>query len=131
MSEVGTAGGEHHLVGGEGLSIAGQCDVDKVFFVPEMPKRRQNGRLEVVPSQTVQLLVLVVVSAVTPMTPVTPVVQLTPYDNVVVDHVLFAHVAHLHLRLRLLWLFYLLLLLLLLLVLLLLLLFKLWKKLEN
>lgn len=54
--EVGTAGGEDDLVGGEAAAVAGEGDVDEVLLVPEMPKGREDAGVEVVPAQRVLLL---------------------------------------------------------------------------
>jgi hypothetical protein len=58
VSEIRAASGEHHLVSGERFTVAGQRDVDKVFDVAQMAERGKNRRLEVVPPQTVQLMLL-------------------------------------------------------------------------
>lgn len=57
-SEVGAAGTEHHLVGGEGTLIAGQGHVHKVLLVAQMPERAEDRALEVVPLEGIVLLVL-------------------------------------------------------------------------
>lgn len=54
--EVGAAGREHDLVGGEGAPVAGERHVDEVLLVPEVPERGQNRGVEVVPPQRVLLL---------------------------------------------------------------------------
>lgn len=54
--EIGAARGEHHFVGGEGAAIAGEGDVDEVLLVAEVPERRQDAGMEVVPAQRVLLL---------------------------------------------------------------------------
>lgn len=58
VSEVGTAGREDHLVGGEGFAIAGQRHVHEILLIPQVAERGQDRRLEVVPAQAVQLLLL-------------------------------------------------------------------------
>ena len=55
--EVGRAGGEDHLVGLAGLSVARQGDVGEGLFVPEVLERRDHVGLEVVPPKAELLLV--------------------------------------------------------------------------
>ena len=42
----------------EGFSVAGQGDVDEILLVPQVAEGGQDGRLEVVPSEAVELLLL-------------------------------------------------------------------------
>ena len=58
VPKVGAASGEHHLVSGKWFTVAGQRHVHKVLDVAQMAERGQDRRLEIVPSQTVQLLLL-------------------------------------------------------------------------
>lgn len=54
--KVRTARGKNDLVGGELASLARQRDVHEVLFVSEVPEGREDGSVEVVPSQRVLLL---------------------------------------------------------------------------
>ena len=63
MSEVRTAGGEDHLVGGERLAVAGQSHVDEVLLVPQMTEAGQDRRLEIVPPNSMSIELLLYSSA--------------------------------------------------------------------
>lgn len=56
--EVGTAGTQHHLVGGEGALVAGQGHVHEVLLVPQVAERAEYRGLEVVPFQSIVLLLI-------------------------------------------------------------------------
>ena len=55
--EVGRAGGEDHLVGLAGLSVAGEGDVGEGLLVPQVLEARHHVGLEVVPAEAELLLV--------------------------------------------------------------------------
>lgn len=52
FSKIGTASGKYDAVRFEAFAIAGQCDVHKIFIVPQVFKRRRYTALVIVPSQT-------------------------------------------------------------------------------
>lgn len=54
--KVGTTRRQHNFVRRERTSITGQRHVDEVFLIPQVSKRRQDRRVEVIPTQRVLLL---------------------------------------------------------------------------
>lgn len=50
--EVGTAGGQHHLVRLDGVAVAGECDVDEGLALEELVEDVGQVGLVVVPSET-------------------------------------------------------------------------------
>ena len=54
--KVGTTRRQHNFVCRKRTSITGQRDIDEVFFISQVSKRRQNRRMEVIPAQRVLLL---------------------------------------------------------------------------
>jgi len=57
-AEVGAAGAQDDLVGGEGALVAGQRHVHEVLLVPQVPEGAEDRALEVVPLEGVVLLLL-------------------------------------------------------------------------
>lgn len=56
LAKVGTTRTQDDLVGGERSLLAGNRHIDKVLLVPQVPKGRQDGGLEVVPFECILLL---------------------------------------------------------------------------
>lgn len=56
FTEVWAACTEHHFMCGERSSITGQCHINEVFFVAQMPEWREDRALEIVPLESVLLV---------------------------------------------------------------------------
>ena len=52
IPEVGTAGGEHHPVGADLVSLAAERDVHQLLVPPQVVKHGGHAALEAVPLQT-------------------------------------------------------------------------------